>query len=63
MCEATAYLLKDGREELILKDVDVIEPDGDSVRIVNIFGEQKVLKAEIHSLNLITHKVLLVEKV
>jgi predicted RNA-binding protein len=62
MCEATAYLLKNGREELILKDVDVIEPDGDSVRIVNIFGEQKVLKAEIHSLNLINHKVLLVEK-
>ena len=62
MCEATAYLLKDGREELILKDVDVIEPDGDSVRIVNIFGEQKVLKAEIHSLNLINHKVILVEK-
>jgi len=62
MCEATAYLLKNGREELILKDVDVIEPDGDSVRIVNIFGEQKVLKAEIHSLNLINHKVILVEK-
>ena len=62
MCEATAYMLKDGREELILKDVDVIEPEGDSVRIVNIFGEQKVLKAEIHSLNLINHKVLLVEK-
>jgi predicted RNA-binding protein len=62
MCEATAYLLKNGQEELILKDVDVIEPDGDSVRIVNIFGEQKVLKAKIHSLNLINHKVLLVEK-
>jgi len=62
MCEATAYLLKNGQEELILKDVDVIEPDGDSVRIVNIFGEQKVLKAKIHSLNLINHKVILVEK-
>jgi predicted RNA-binding protein len=62
MCEATAYLLKNGQEHLILKDVDVIEPDGDSVRIVNIFGEQKVMKAEIHSLNLINHKVLLVEK-
>ena len=62
MCEATAYLLRNGEEELILKDVDVIEPDGDNVRIVSIFGEQKVLKAEIHSLNLINHKVLLVEK-
>jgi predicted RNA-binding protein len=62
MCEATAYLLKNGQEELILKDVDVIEPDGDNLRIVNIFGEQKVVKAEIHSLNLIDHKVFLVEK-
>jgi len=62
MCEATAYLLKQGQEELVLKDVDIIERDGDSLRIVSIFGEQKVLKAEIHSLNLINHKVLLVEK-
>ena len=62
MCEATAYLLKDGQEELVMKDVDVVEPEGDNLRIVNIFGEQKVLKAEIHSLNLIDHKVMLVEK-
>jgi predicted RNA-binding protein len=62
MCEATAYLMKNGQEELLLKDVDVIEPDGDQLRLVNIFGEQKVVKAEIHSLNLINHKVLLVEK-
>jgi predicted RNA-binding protein len=62
MCEATAYLLKQGQEELVLKDVDVIEREGDNLRIVSIFGEQKVLKAEIHSLNLINHKVLLVEK-
>lgn len=62
MCEAAAYLLKEGREELILQDVDVIEPDGDSLRLVNIFGEQKTVKATIHSLNLVNHKVILVEK-
>ena len=61
MCEATAYLVKDGQEELLLKDVDIIEPDGDSLRIINIFGEQKVVKAQIHSMNLIDHKVFLVE--
>ncbi|MGA8141448.1 MAG: CooT family nickel-binding protein, partial [Desulfobaccales bacterium] len=38
MCEASAYVLKDGREELILQDVDLIEPDGDNLRLVNIFG-------------------------
>ena len=63
MCEAAAYVLKpDGQEELFLADVDVIEPEGDSLRLVSIFGEQKVIKADIHSLNLINHKVLLVEK-
>jgi predicted RNA-binding protein len=62
MCEASAYVLKDGREELILQDVDLIEPEGDSLRLVNIFGEQKVLKAKILSLNLVNHKVLLVEQ-
>jgi len=42
--------------------VDVIEPDGEHLRLVNIFGEQKVLKATILSLNLVNHKVILVEK-
>lgn len=63
MCEAAAFILKsDGQEELFLADVDVIEPDGDSLRLVSIFGEQKTIKADIHSLNLINHKVLLMEK-
>jgi predicted RNA-binding protein len=62
MCEAAAYIMKDGKEELLLEDVDVIEPDGESLRLVNIFGEQKVVKASIQSLNLVNHKVILVEK-
>ncbi len=62
MCEAAAYLLKDGQEVLVLSEVDTIEPDGEDLRIVNIFGEQKTIRASIHSLNLINHKVFLVEK-
>ena len=45
MCEASAYWLKNGQEELIMSEVDKIEPDGDSLRIISIFGEQKVVKA------------------
>ena len=62
MCEAAAYMLKDGKEELLLQDVDLIEPDGEELRLVSIFGEQKTVKASIHSLNLVDHKVILVEK-
>ena len=62
MCEAAAYVLKEGQEELLLSDVDVIEPEGDGLRLVNIFGEQKVINASILRLNLVNHKVILVEK-
>jgi predicted RNA-binding protein len=46
MCEANAYLCKDGKEELVLEAVDVLENEGDQVRIANIFGEQKVVKGQ-----------------
>ncbi len=62
MCEASAYWLKNGQEELIMSEVDKIEPEGEDLRLVSIFGEQKTVKAAIHSLNLINHKIMLVEK-
>ena len=40
MCEAHAFILKDGTEEQILESVDEVEVIGDEVRLVNIFGEQ-----------------------
>lgn len=61
MCEASAYIIRNGKEELFLEDVDVIEPDGDNLRLVSIFGEQKIIKASILSLNLVNHKVILKE--
>lgn len=61
MCEAAAYIIRNGQEELLLEDVDLIEPEGDHLRLVSIFGEQKIIKATIKSLNLVNHKVILVE--
>jgi predicted RNA-binding protein len=62
MCEAAAYIIRNGQEELLLEDVDLIEPEGDNLRLVSIFGEQKIVKAAIQSLNLVNHKILLIEK-
>ena len=60
MCEANAYLLKDGKEELLLEAVDVLETDDGQVRIANIFGEQKVVKGTIRGMSLVNHRILLV---
>jgi len=61
MCEANAYLEREGREELILESVDIVEPEDGKVFIRNIFGEQKVLKSRIKKISLIDHKILLEE--
>jgi predicted RNA-binding protein len=62
MCEASAYVLRNGQEELLLSDVDIVEHNGEGLRLVNIFGEQTVIKADIQQLNLVNHKIILVEK-
>ena len=47
MCEAPAFILKEGKEEKVLENVDLVELEGDEVRLTNIFGEQKSLKARL----------------
>ncbi|NVM23950.1 MAG: CooT family nickel-binding protein [Desulfobacterales bacterium] len=61
MCEANAYIIRDGEEELIMEAVDKVEPENDGLRLVDIFGDQKFLRARIHALSLVNHKVLLKE--
>ncbi len=61
MCEASAYLITDDNKELIMESVDIVEPEDNGVRIINIFGEQKFLNANIHSLSLVDHNIFLKE--
>ena len=43
MCEAHAFIIEGGVEKKVLADVDVVEFEGDSVILKNIFGEQQIL--------------------
>ena len=62
MCEANAYIDKDGIEELILESVDIVEPQDDgSFRLVSIFGEQKILKGKLKGMNLVDHKIVFIQ--
>ncbi len=59
MCEANAFVMEQGREEKILDSVDELDIRGDEIRIVNIFGEQKILKARFKSYSASDRKILL----
>jgi predicted RNA-binding protein len=62
MCEASAYILRNDKEELILKSVDVLEPqDNGGFLLVDIFGGQKTIKAKLKRMNLVDHKIIFEE--
>jgi predicted RNA-binding protein len=62
MCEANAYLIGNDDSKLVMEAVDTVEPQEDGVRLVSIFGDQKFIKAGIHSLSLVDHKIFLKQK-
>ena len=61
MCEANAYLVRGKETTLLMESVDSVEPSENGLRLVNIFGEQKFVKAYIDSLSLVDHKIFLKE--
>ena len=61
MCEANAYLFKDGKEELIFEDLMILRPEQENLYLQNIFGEQKRIKARIREMNLVEHRIILEE--
>jgi predicted RNA-binding protein len=59
MCDSSAYLLIKGKETLLLEHIDFFEAAKDDIRLVSIFGEEKLLKARIKGLSLLDHKIYL----
>ena len=59
MCESNAFTNKGGKEELVLKDVGMIQQSGDTVFLADILGNKKELKGRIKEIDFIKHKVII----
>ncbi len=59
MCEASAYVIQDGKETLILENVDELHKEGDTIKMTNLFGDQKVLEAQIKMISFVDNKIIL----
>lgn len=62
MCEANAYIMKDGKEELYLENVDIMKPEKGKIFLKNLFGEQKVFEGELKEVSLLKRKIILKEQ-
>ena len=62
MCEANAFLLKNGEEQLVLEAVDLLEPEETGAyKLVSIYGEQKTVTGRLKKMNLVDHKIIFEE--
>jgi predicted RNA-binding protein len=59
MCESTVYMLRDGKEELVLESVDILENQEDHVKLISMFGEEETIEARVKSFSLVDHKIIL----
>jgi len=59
MCQSNAYLVQDSREELLLEDVVLLQPEGEKILLTGIFGERELIDAKIKMIDLLHHKIIL----
>ena len=59
MCEASAYVIQDGKESLVLENVDELRKEGNTITMTNLFGDQKILDAEIKTISFVDNKIIL----
>jgi predicted RNA-binding protein len=62
MCQSNAYLEHDGQQQLVIEDVGLMKPEGDKILLISIFGEERLVDANIKMIDLLHHKIVL-EKV
>jgi predicted RNA-binding protein len=47
MCDISVFIVNNGSQEKVLENVDLIEAVEGGMRLVNIFGEEKTLRAKM----------------
>lgn len=57
MCESTVYLASDGQEEEIMRDVVLLQPEGDVLLLANLLGERKLVRGRIEKIDFLKHTV------
>jgi predicted RNA-binding protein len=59
MCQATVYLIQDGQETEIMRDVVLLEPAGDGLRLQAFFKDPVTLQARVSRIDFLKHTVTL----
>ena len=61
MCEAIVYLVNNGEEKEIMRDVLLLEVQWERLLLADLFGNSKELSARIRNIDFDQHKVVVEE--
>jgi predicted RNA-binding protein len=60
MCQAVVYLAQGEREQEIMRDVILLEPVEDGLRLQALFEEPVIVQARLAGIDFLRHRVMLV---
>jgi predicted RNA-binding protein len=60
MCQATVYLALDGQEKELMRDVILLEPVEEGLRLQAFFEEPVTVQARVERIDFLKHTVTLV---
>ena len=58
MCDLNAYVLKQGKEELLLESVNQVRVENGEVVVRNLFGEEKRVRGQVREVSLVKNRVI-----
>ena len=58
MCDLNAYVLKQGKEELLLESVNHVRVENGEVVMRNLFGEEKKVRGQVREVSLVKNRVI-----
>ena len=59
MCEAKVYISQDGKDQKIMEDVMLVQPEEEAYLLVNLLGEQKLVQGRIEKIDFLHHALYL----
>ena len=58
MCDVKVYVVKQGKEELLLEAVNLVRVEGGEVIVRNLFGEEKKVRGAVREVSLIKNRLV-----
>lgn len=62
MCELNAVLVRGDEREVVMESVTRMVVDGDSIELVGIFGDRKIVSGSIKEVDFTKGETIIIEK-